>query len=153
MNVILIEVETMKKMLSAGVVAATLLLAHPLAAVADDGRELVRLPDMMKEHMLANMRDHLAALHEIQAALATGHLDQAGDIAEHRIGMSSLEAHNAAHMAPFMPKGMREIGNEMHHAASRFAITTQEGDLPKALGALAKITQQCILCHAGYRVN
>jgi cytochrome c556 len=71
----------------------------------------------------------------------------------HRIGMSSLPAHDAAHMAPFMPKGMQAIGTKMHHAASRFAIATQEGDLPKALDALANVSQQCVACHAMYRVN
>lgn len=108
---------------------------------------------MMKAHMLGNMRDHLQAVSEIQAALAKGQLDKAGDIAEARIGMSSLVAHDAAHMAPFMPKGMQEIGSEMHHAASRFAMIASEGDLPKALDALSKVTEQCVACHMNYRVN
>ena len=143
----------MRIFLLAGFVALAPIFSNPAAAADQEARELVKLPDMMKQHMLANMRDHLLALHEIQAALAKGDLDQAGDIAEHRIGMSSLAMHNAAHMAPFMPKGMQDIGTEMHHAASRFAVTAQEGDLPKALDALSKVTQQCVACHASYRVN
>ncbi len=125
------------------------------AAVADDGdmREKVQLPEMMRQHMLSNMRDHLSALNEIQGALAKGELDRAGDIAEQRIGMSSLIAHNAAHMAPFMPKGMQAVGTEMHHAASRFALAAHEGDLTKALDGLSKVTQQCVACHSAYRVN
>jgi hypothetical protein len=107
----------------------------------------------MKTHMLGNMRDHLQALYEIQATLAAGQLDKAADIAESRIGMSSLISHNAAHMAPFMPEGMQSIGTEMHHAASRFAMTANEGDLPKALQALSEVTAQCVACHMNYRVN
>ena len=107
----------------------------------------------MVTHMLGNMRDHLQALNEIQAALAKAEFDKAADIAEQRIGMSSLEAHHAAMMAPYMPKTMQQIGTEMHHAASRFALAAKEGDMQKSLDTLSKVTQQCVACHAGYRVN
>ena len=148
----------MKKILQACILAGSLVfVAQSGAAEPDtktgDTRIKVDLPDMMKTHMLGNMRDHLQALSEIQAALAQGQLDKAGDIAESRIGMSSLVSHNAAHMAPFMPQGMQEIGTEMHHAPSRFAMVASEGDLPRALDALSKITAQCVACHMSYRVN
>jgi len=133
--------------------ALSLSLALPVTSADRDNREAVKLPDMMKTHMLGNMRDHLLALHEIQLALARGEFDKAGDIAEQRIGMSSLISHNASHMAPFMPKGMQAIGTEMHHAASRFTLITQESDLMKSLDALTKVTQQCVACHAAYRAN
>jgi cytochrome c556 len=103
------------------------------------------------------MRDHLVAMGEIQAALGESNFDRAADIAEQRIGMSSLEAHGAAHVAPYMPKAMQEIGTAMHRAASRFARTAQEASfdngLAQALGALADLTQQCAACHAGYRLQ
>lgn len=142
----------MKKTLIA-VLALCLPLTQPASAADQDAREKVKLPAMMKTHMLGNMRDHLSALHEIQAALAKGDLDRAGDLAEQRIGMTSLVAHHASHMAPYMPKGMQAVGTEMHHAASRFAMVAKEGDLAKTLGALAQVTQQCVACHTTYRVN
>ncbi|MHB9119034.1 MAG: hypothetical protein ACYC2R_12275 [Burkholderiales bacterium] len=143
----------MKKRMFGGLLAVSFFLAAQAGAAGEDARVKVEFPAMMKTHMLGNMRDHLRALHEIQAALAKGELDKAGDIAETRIGMSSLPAHNAAHMAPYMPEGMQAIGTEMHHAASRFAVVVKEGDLSRSLGALSKITEQCIACHAAYRVN
>ena len=121
-------------------------------AAEKDLRQKVKLPPQMRTHMLANMRDHLQALSEIQAALAAKQIDRAADIAETRIGMTSLTSHGATHMAQYMPKGMQDIGTEMHHAASRFARTAQEGDGQKALENLAQVTQQCVACHAGYRV-
>jgi hypothetical protein len=124
------------------------------ASTADvNAREMVPLPDMMRQHMLGNLRDHLAALQEIQSALARGDFDRAGEIAEQRIGMSSLVAHHAAQMAPYTPEGMRAIGTEMEHAASRFAMTAQEGDLARALEGLSKVTEQCVACHSAYRVH
>jgi len=105
---------------------AALSLALPaVAGVADDKpadpRTLVDMPAPMRQHMLGNMRDHLLALAQIQQALGRGAYDQAADIAEQRIGMSSLAAHGAAHMAPLMPQPMQDIGTQMHRAASRFA--------------------------------
>lgn len=134
---------------------ATLALLAP--AYAADTRQRVAMPAPMQEHMLANMRDHLAALGEIQAALADGKYEEAADIAEKRIGMSSLASHGAAHMAPYMPKPMQDIGTAMHRAASHFARSAQEAgatnDLSRALTALAELSQQCVACHAGYRVR
>jgi len=134
-----------------------LLLGLTVTQAAEDERQLVKLPDPMRDHMLGSMRDHLATINEIQAELSKGEYDKAADTAEQRLGMSSLTAHNASHMAPFMPKAMQEIGTEMHHAASRFSRTAQEvavdGNLAKALESLSQVTQQCVACHAAYRVH
>jgi hypothetical protein len=130
-------------------------VAPPPQAGAE--RELVRLPAPMREHMLANMRDHLAAIGEIQRALADGAYDQAARVAEQRLGMSSLASHGADHMAPMMPKRMQEQGTAMHHAASQLAVEAQNssasGDLKPALAALARTTAACVGCHAAYRVQ
>lgn len=123
----------------------------------EDGRVAIEMPGMMRAHMLANMRDHLLAIQEIQGSLAAGKYDIASDIAENRLGMSSLQSHGADHMAGFMPKGMQETGTAMHKAASRFAVIAQEAavtrDLPRALGALSDVTANCVACHAGYRIK
>lgn len=136
------------------IISPALLLTLSLAAHAEqDVRQKIKLPQMMQQHMLGNMRDHLLAIHEIQAALAQNELGKAADIAEQRIGMSSLTSHNAAHMASYMPKAMQDIGTEMHHAASRFAITVKEGDMLKSLDDLSRVTQQCVACHTSYKIN
>lgn len=132
---------------------AGLLVIANAPANAEDGRQMVQLPEKMQQHMLANMRDHLAAINEILHAMAVDEPDQAADIAEARLGMSSLESHGAAHMAQFMPEGMREAGNEMHRAASRFALKAQEGDAMAAYAALAEVTSACVACHAAYRIH
>lgn len=129
---------------------------HQAAGVADD-RPLVKFPEPMRIHMLANMRDHLLALQEIQEALARQQYDRAGDIAEQRLGMSSLQLHGAHEVAGFMPQAMQAIGTGMHQAASRLAIAARDaaatGDAKPVLDAMARVTQQCVACHAGYRVQ
>jgi hypothetical protein len=132
--------------------AAALLILAPTAH-AEDTRQLVELPEMMQQHMLRNMRDHLVSLDEILALLGQDKLDAAADVAESRLGMSSLDRHGASHMAKFMPENMQEIGTSMHRAASRFAITAQEGSVLPAYRALQDVTASCVACHAAYRIR
>jgi len=122
-----------------------------------DGRVPVAFPIALKEHTLANMRDHLLALSLIQGHLARLEFDAAADVAEKRLGMSSLSLHGAHDVAPYMPKGMQDAGTAMHQAASRFAVAAQEAavdhDVARALAALNTVTRSCVACHAGYRLE
>ena len=134
-----------------------MLLAATFPAVAKDSRQRVEMPTQMREHMLGNMRDHLLVLETITRQLANQQYDEAAEVAETRLGMSSMQSHGASHMAQFMPEGMSAIGTEMHHAASRFAIAAQnasiDGGLSKAFAALSDVMTQCVACHSGYRVH
>ena len=118
-----------------------------------DTRELIKLPPMMQNHMMENMRDHLAAINEILQLLAVEDGDKAAEIAESRLGMSSLESHGASHMAGFMPEKMQNFGTQMHRAASRFALKAQTGDVLEAYKALPELTVQCVACHSDYRIR
>lgn len=142
------------------IVTAFLLATLQSAHAAEDQRQLVELPPMMQEHMLGNMRDHLLALNEVLSLLALGDMDQAGQVAESRIGLSSLQLHGASHMAPYMPERMRAIGTDLHKAASRFAAVAQNAEVEhsyeaqqKVYGALAEITARCNACHTAYRIR
>lgn len=130
------------------------------ARAAEDNREMVELPPMMQEHMLANMRDHLVALNEVLGELADGNIDEAVAISERRLGMSSMSLHGAEHLGKFMPKAMGAIGTEMHHAASRFGIVARDAELDPGLDsqrkiykALQEITDNCTACHQAYRIR
>lgn len=144
----------MTKQLLFAVLSSLLSLSFISTAIAEeDKRQLVKMPPMMVEHQLANMRDHMMAINEILLAMGMDDLDKAADIAEKRLGMSALAAHGASHMAQVMPKEMAKIGSSMHKAASRFALKAQEGDALPAYKALQEITAACVACHAGYRTR
>jgi len=132
---------------------ACLLGAVDPSLAADDSREMVQLPEKMQQHMLANMRDHLAAINEILLNMAGYEPDQAADIAENRLGMSSLASHGGELMAPFMPEGMQQAGEAMHRAASRFARKAQEGDAMAAYAVLGEVTAACVACHSAYKIH
>jgi len=145
------------KIMLAGLACAVMAVA---AARADDSREPISLPAPMQGHMMANMRDHLLALTEILDYLSAEKFSAAAQVAEKRIGMSSLERHGAGHMAPYMPKPMQDIGSSMHRAASRFATVAMDADVKRTYEsmrevtkALHDVTSACVACHAGYRTR
>jgi len=77
------------------------------SVASNDTRILVELPEMMQQHMLSNMRDHLAAINEILVYLNNDELEKAAETAEFRLGMSSLNSHGADQMAKFSSKPIR----------------------------------------------
>jgi hypothetical protein len=140
--------------------ALLILIVGMSGARAQDTRALVHLPAPMQEHMLGNMRDHLATLNEIIGDIADNKFDEAAKISEQRLGMSSLSLHGAAHLAPYLPKPMQDIGTTMHHAASRLVIVLQDASMTPTVDAmrdvyraLHDVTTACEACHAGYRVR
>ena len=131
--------------------------AAPAGVAAKDARQLVKFPAEIREHTLANMRDHLLALQEIQSALAKSEYERAAETAERRLGMSSLALHGAHEVSKFMPRGMQDAGTAMHRSASRFGVTARDaavtGDVRPALGALSEVMGACVACHGGYRLK
>jgi cytochrome c553 len=131
----------------------SLLLSSTKIVADEDTRQLVELPEMMQKHMMGNMRDHLKTINEILIHLSNKEMDKAANIAEHRLGMSSLGTHGASHMGKFMPKGMREAGTNMHKAASHFALKAEEGELLSTYKSLSDVTSACVACHSAYRIK
>lgn len=145
------------------------------AGMSADNRQLVDFPPQMREHNLANMRNHLQALSDILAAMSARRYAEAGRIAETRLGMDSPAAAGCKdntspdgaqmsmapsmehQMAMAMPEAMRKLGLDMHMAASTFAVEARKagktGDAQPALAALSRVTQRCTACHANYKVR
>ena len=120
-----------------------------------DHRQLVSMPDQARQLMRKDMLDHLSALNEIISHLAENNLATAANVAETRMGKSSMGKHRASGMGPgrFMPLEMRNIGWGMHEAATEFSKAAQEGNLNNAYSALQKVTGSCVACHYTYRTR
>lgn len=120
-----------------------------------DLRTLVELPVRARQILLEDMLDHLAVLNEINRYLAENNLPAAADVAQTGMGRSLLSKYQNEDMRPglYMPKEMREIGWELHNAASQFATAARQGDLRKTLLAYHRITSACVACHYSYRVR
>lgn len=147
----------MRYILMPALLLATLpALAQP-PAPPQDARQLVNMPDLPRSLMRADMQDHLAALNEIIGYLAENKLSAAAETAETRMGQSSMGKHAyiARGQGPgrFMPDTMRQMGWNMHDAASDFAKVAKSGDQGKSLAALQQLTSSCVACHMSFRTR
>jgi len=120
-----------------------------------DHRQLVSMPGETSQLMRKDMLDHLSALNEIIGLLAENNLDSAADVAETRMGKSSMGKHRATGMGPgrFMPLEMRNIGWAMHESATELSQEAKEGNLKGAYSALQNVTASCVACHYSYRTR
>ena len=102
-------------------IAVQILLAcsYTVSMADDDARKLVQLPEMMQQHMMLNMRDHLVAINEILITMAKGDFEDAAEVAEYRLGMS-LPVKDAARLCvefESMPKTNTHTARSTQHAA------------------------------------
>ena len=114
-----------------------------------DTRTPVPLLPMMAKHQKENMRDHLAAVHEIVAALATD--DFAGvESAAGRIGFSEQMGKMCTHMGAGAP-GFTEQALGFHRTADGIALAARARDRARVLSELGATLQSCTACHAAYK--
>ena len=135
-------------------------MLHMHESAASDLRQLVPLPILMQQEMLANMRDHLKTLNTVIGEIADTKFDAASSLLEAQLGMSSLPAHHAAELAPYFPAPMQQDGTAMHHAASRLAIALQDASVTRTFDSMRKVnaalhdvTSTCVACHTAYRLR
>ena len=122
---------------------------------SSDPRQFVTMPEESRALMRQDMLSHLASLNEILSHLAANNLAAAAEVAEKRMGKSSMGKHRATGIGPgrYMPLEMRQLGWGMHEAASEFSLVAQQGNQSQAYSALQKITNACLACHYTYRTR
>ena len=145
------------------IITASSVYAETTASAADntttpasnDTRQYVSMPEDARALMRQDMLDHLASLNQIISHLAANKLAAAAEVAESRMGKSSMGKHRASGMGPgrFMPLEMRKLGWGMHESATEFSQIAEKGNVAEAYGALGKITASCIACHYSYRTR
>ena len=133
--------------------AAPALAQQPM--MQQDSRQLVHMPPMAQTVMRNDMKNHLAALNDIVGFLAEDKLAAAADTAEKRLGTNSMGRHAMMGQGPgrFMPETMRQMGWNMHEAASEFAAIALNGDRTKALSAFHQLSSACVACHMSFRIR
>ena len=126
-------------------------------ALAEDNRQLAKLPPAAQEALREEMLGNLLAINEILTLMAAGKVKEAGALAESSLGVSAQGKHRDkpfnARPGPHMPPAMHEIGIDGHRAASEFAKAAATGDREKALAELPKLTGGCVACHYSWRTR
>jgi hypothetical protein len=124
-------------------------MSAPAAANQLDERAPVPLSPMMALHQKANMRDHLVAVQEIVAGLATKNY-AAVEKAAKRIGFSEQMGQMCTHMGAGAP-GFTERALAFHHTADGIVKAAQAKSAEKVLRELDATLQRCTSCHATWK--
>lgn len=143
--------------------ASALAIVGSYSAIAgdnEDPRTKIELPDNIEKKMLVNMRDHIGALDDIIQAVQAGEYEKAEDVAESRLGWSSLVRRGDQEVANHWAKPMQKMADQMYRSASNFVIVSQNASVEDSkegyqnvLAALGEVTSACRSCHEAYRVR
>ena len=120
-----------------------------MSTSAGDTRQPLPLPAMMAEHQKQNMREHLAAVQAMIAAIARDDMDAVAKAAA-RIGYSEAMGQMCEHMGAAAP-GFTAMALNFHHTADTIGDAARRGDRAGVLSALDRTLQTCVNCHATYR--
>jgi len=114
-----------------------------------DTRAPVPLLPMMANHQKQNMRDHLVAVQEIVAALATDDF-AAVERAAGRIGFSEQMGQTCTHMGAGAP-GFTEMALNFHRTADGISAGARDRDRARVMTELGATLQTCTSCHAAWK--
>lgn len=117
--------------------------------VAGDARQPLPLTAMMAEHQKQNMRDHLAAIQAIVAAVGRNDMEGVAKAAA-RIGYSDTMGKMCEHMGAAAP-GFTPMALNFHRTADGIGEAARRGDRAGVLSSLDRTLQTCVACHAAYR--
>jgi cytochrome c556 len=95
------------------------------------------------------MREHLAAIQAIVAAVAHDDMDAVAKAAT-RIGYSDGMGQMCTHMGAAVPE-FTAMALDFHHTADTIGDAARAGDRPRVLAALDRTLNACVTCHATYK--
>ncbi len=116
-------------------------------AAATDGRTVLHAPPRLLAHQRRMMRDHLAAVQEVVAAMAAGQYDKGARTAHERLGLSPEMARMCNRFGP----AFGAMGIAFHRDGDRLGDVLATGDPQQSLAALHKVLGDCVACHARFR--
>lgn len=136
--------------LSIGLIAILLSVPRVQAGEAP-AREVLKLNSAQAEHVRSEMRGFLVSLQGIQEGLAREDFEAVARMARLSGRAAPLAAPPGLGQA--LPGTFRELGGATHMAFDQLAMDALEvGDVQLSLEQLGSLMQNCIQCHARYRL-
>jgi hypothetical protein len=120
-----------------------------LAEAALDPRRPLPLLAAMAVHQKESMREHLAAVRKIVAALSRDDYASAESAAE-LLGSSSQMNQMCNHLGAAAPEFTIQA-LAFHQTADRIVEAARASDKQRVLGELSATLETCVACHAGWR--
>ena len=121
-------------------------------APASDGRTAILLPPTERDLVLGEMRAFLEAVQKISAALPEGDLAAAASAAR-KVGGAAQQGVPASLVA-HLPLAFKRLGFDTHRRFDQLAMNAEQfGDPAQTQRELATLMNNCIACHAAYRID
>ena len=132
----------------------------PLAASAQDVREVVPMPPEVQRDMLIAMRDHLIVLDTILSDLATERYSEAARMAEDRLRASPFDPDTEKIFATYMTDEMKDADAALRQSAKGLAVAIRKLDSDRNFtasrgvsAAVSNVTAICVSCHTRNRLR
>ncbi len=120
--------------------------------VAEDGRQSLMLEVGERNLVLAEMRMFLSAAQQIIQAANEGDAEAVAKAAR-EVGRAAQQAVPGSLMKK-LPLEFKKLGFDTHGKFDQLAMDAEEfGDTAVSLKQLGTLMQNCVACHAGYRVD
>ncbi len=119
---------------------------------ASDGRTAILLEAGERDLVLAEMRAFLQAVQQISSGVAADDMTEIREAAR-GVGAAAQQAVPAS-LVGKLPLEFKTLGFDTHQRFDQLALDAAElGDKTYALRQLAELMQNCVGCHAAYRID
>ena len=120
--------------------------------IASDGRQSLMLEAGERDLVLTEMRMFLSAVQQITQAANEGDADAIVKAAR-VVGRAAQEAVPGSLMKK-LPLEFKKLGFDTHSKFDQLALDAEQfGDTAVSMKQLGTLMQNCVACHAGYRVD
>ncbi len=136
--------------------ALAIVLIWPLAAAADvpapvEARFNLRLTPAEQSQFLAEMRVMLGSVQGIVQGIAESDREAIAKFA--RISGNRMARATPAAVRARLPPAFQELGGPTHLMFEELALRAETDDMDQLTVLLARTLNQCMACHAAYRVR
>lgn len=117
-----------------------------------DGRSAIHLDPGEKDLVLAEMRAFLSSVQQITEGIAN---DDMARVVEHarKVG-SAAQGEVPGTLVGKLPLPFKRLGLDTHNGFDQLAMDAEDlGDSDHTLSQLATLMQNCVACHAAYRID
>ena len=135
---------------AAGLALIFALLAQPGQA-AEDLRTELRLTPAERAEFLAEMRVMLGSVQGIVQGIAEGDREAIARFA--RVSGNRMSRATPAPVRAKLPPAFQDLGGPTHLMFEELAIRAESDDMDQLSHQLARTLQQCMACHAAFRLR
>lgn len=117
-----------------------------------DGMIEVELTSIERQHVQTEMRTFLASIQQIIKGTSENEMAQ---VATHaRMSGKAAQAGVPSSLKAKLPQAFKKLGADTHARFDLLALDAESiGDGEHALAQLAELMENCVACHASYRVT